>query len=85
MNEAPTCSADVRIAGLNFARYRQCSRKATTVDEAGLPVCKQHSPQAKTNRATKARTNYETTQRKKMGLHLAYIHAKTKYKKGLKA
>ncbi len=51
---APRCCVSVPVPGMNVPRFRQCSRVSVTTDAQGLPVCRQHSPEAEAARRVKA-------------------------------
>lgn len=65
------CCKEVRIPRMNFPRYRQCTRKAVTVEACG-PVCKQHTTDADESR--KQKTILADERRRKQ--YFAYLRAK---------
>jgi hypothetical protein len=72
MMKTERCHIEVRVKGMNFPRYHQCKRAAVAKDEHGLPVCKQHSPEARAARLAKA----DAIRRRRLNLHLAYLRSK---------
>lgn len=66
------CSCIVRYPGLNFPRYHQCTRTATTVNDEGKPVCTQHSPAAVAAREVKR----ELANQRAHNSYMARIRAK---------
>jgi hypothetical protein len=70
------CSCEVRIAGVNFPRYKRCSRNAVTV-EAGKPVCRQHSADAKAARVA----NGDAARERQKVLYYAHLKSRKNERK----
>lgn len=68
------CEKVVRVAGLAFPHYHQCSRKATHVNGDGKRVCAQHSDEAVARRKAEG----EAADKRRRDFYYAVMAAKNK-------